>query len=43
MERTVLIDMLRKEKPLLAEAVRHMTDYVTDRYFYPSKITEDEA
>ena len=39
MEKTLLIDMLRKEDPLLAEAVRHMTDYVTDRYpaAYPSQ------
>ena len=39
MERTVLIDMLRRKDPLLAEAIRHMTNYVTARYpaAYPSQ------
>ena len=38
MERSVLIDMLRCKDPLLANAVSHMTDYVTDRFSsaYPS-------
>ena len=39
MERSVLIDMLRRKDPLLANAVSHMTDYVTDRFpsAYPSR------
>ncbi len=39
MERNVLIDMLKSKNPLLADAVKHMTDYVLDRYpaAYPSQ------
>ncbi len=38
MERSVLLEMLRRKDPLLADAVMHMTDYVTDRFpsAYPS-------